>query len=82
MFKEFKNITTLTLQLILTCKILAQQGTIFEVIISEQINMNLSNNRGKKTFVSLQFCFYNCILNIVPIALIALEAAIKRKGLL
>ena len=33
--------------------------------------------------VSLQFCvvFY-CILNLIPIALIALEAAIERRGVL
>ena len=57
MLKEFKNITTLTLQLILACKILAQQGTIFEVIISEQINMSLSNNRGKKSSFLCSFVF-------------------------
>ena len=33
----------------------------------------------KKPFVSLWFCFFCCILNTVPIALIALEAAIKRR---
>ena len=33
----------------------------------------------KKPFVSLWFYFFYCILNIVPIALIALEAAIKRR---
>ena len=71
----------------LHCKILAQQGTVFEVIIFEQINMKLSNDRGKMSFVSLQFCFvlfflFDCILTIVPIALIALEAAIKRKDVL
>ena len=33
----------------------------------------------KKPFVSLWFCFSYCILNIVPIALIAFEAAIKRR---
>ena len=64
-----------------------QQGTVFEVIIFEQINMNLSNYRGKNSFVSLRFCFvllflFDCILNIVPIALIALEAAIKRRKVL
>ena len=32
----------------------------------------------KKPFVSLWFCFFYCVLNIVPISLIALEAAIKR----
>ena len=44
--------------------------------------MNLSNDRGKNSFLSLRFFFcllflFDCILNIVPIALIALEAAIK-----
>ena len=39
--------------------------------------MNLSNDRGKKPFVSLHF-----ILNIVPVALIALEATIKTRELL
>ena len=70
-------------------KILALQETVFEVIIFEQINMNLSNDRGKNSFVSLQFCFvsfcfflFDCILNIVPIAMIALEAAIKRREVL
>ena len=48
--------------------------------------MNLSNYRSKNSFVSLQLCFvllflFDCILNIVPIALIALEAAIKRSSL-
>ena len=57
------------------------------VIIFEQINMNLSNYRGKNFFVSLRFCFvllflFDCILKIVPIALIALEAAIKRREVL
>ena len=33
----------------------------------------------KKPFLSLWFCFFYCVLNIVPIALIALEAAIKRR---
>ena len=33
----------------------------------------------KKPFVSLQFYFFDCILNLVPIALIAVEAAIKRR---
>ena len=32
----------------------------------------------KKPFVSLWSCFFYCVLNIVLIALIALEAAIKR----
>ena len=41
----------------LACKILAQQGTVFKVIIFEQVNMNLSSDRGKNSFVSLQFCF-------------------------
>ena len=46
--------------------------------------MNLSNDRGKNSFVSLQFCvvFFYCILNVIPIALIALEAAIVRRGVL
>ena len=38
--------------------------------------MNLSNGRAKKPFISLQFCFFTCIHNIVPIALIVSEAAI------
>ena len=33
----------------------------------------------KKPFVSLQFYLFDCMLNIVPIALIAVEAAIKRR---
>ena len=33
----------------------------------------------KKPFVSLWFCFFYCVLNIVSIALIALKAAIKRR---
>ena len=33
----------------------------------------------KKLFVSLQFYLFDCILNIVSIALIAVEAAIKRR---
>ena len=46
--------------------------------------MNLSDDRGKNSFVSLQFCvfFFYCILNIIPMALIALEAVIKRRGVL
>ena len=49
--------------------------------------MNLSNDTGKNSFVSLQFCFVSlflvdCILNIVPIPLIALEAAMKRREVL
>ena len=49
--------------------------------------MNLSNDGGKDSFVSLQFFFvllflFDCILNIVPIALIALEAAFKRREVL
>ena len=43
--------------------------------------MNLSNDRAKKRFISLQFCIFDCILNIVPIALIALEAAIQKREL-
>ena len=43
--------------------------------------MNLPND-SLLLFVSLQFRFYDCILNIVTIALVALEAAIKRKELL
>ena len=49
--------------------------------------MNLSNDRGKNSFVSLQFCFvllflFDCILKIVPIALITLETAIKGREVL
>ena len=33
----------------------------------------------KKPFVSLQFYLFDCMLNIVPIASIAVEAAIKRR---
>ena len=33
----------------------------------------------KKPFVSLQFYLFDCMLNIVPITLIAVEAAIKRR---
>ena len=33
----------------------------------------------KELFVSLQFYLFDCILNIVPIALIAVEAAIKKR---
>ena len=33
----------------------------------------------KKPFVSLQFYLFDCMLNIVPIASIATEAAIKRR---
>ena len=33
----------------------------------------------KKPFVSLQFYLFDCMLNIVPIASIAAEAAIKRR---
>ena len=49
--------------------------------------MKLSNDRGKNSFVSLQFCFvllflFDCIVNIVPIALIALEASSKRREVL
>ena len=33
----------------------------------------------KKLFVSLQLYLFDSILNIVPIALIAVEAAIKRR---
>ena len=33
----------------------------------------------KKPVVSFQFYLFDCILNIVPIALIAVEAAIKRR---
>ena len=32
--------------LLLHCKILAQQGTVSEVIIFEQINVNLSNDKN------------------------------------
>ena len=41
--------------------------------------MNYEMIEVKKPFVSLQFFFF--VLNIVPIALIALEAFIKRRGL-
>ena len=44
--------------------------------------MNLSNDRGKNSFTPLQFSFFDCILNIIPIVLIALEAAIKRREVL
>ena len=44
--------------------------------------MNLSNDRGKKLFVSLKFCLFACILNIVSIASTVSEAAIKRRELL
>ena len=46
--------------------------------------MNLSNDRGKNSFTSLQFCvvFFYCIINIIAIALIALEAATERRGIL
>ena len=43
--------------------------------------MSLSNDRGKNSFVSLQF-FLNCFLNIVPIALIPLKAVIERRKVL
>ena len=33
----------------------------------------------KKPFVSLQFYLFDCMLNMVPIASIAVEAAIKRR---
>ena len=33
----------------------------------------------KKRFVSLQFYLFDCMLNIVPITSIAVEAAIKRR---
>ena len=33
----------------------------------------------KELFVSLQLYLFDCILNIVPIALIAVEAAIKKR---
>ena len=39
--------------------------------------MNLSNDRGKKPFVS-----FHVILNIVPVALTALKATIKTRELL
>ena len=65
----------------MACQILAQQATVFEVIISEQINMNLSNERGKKPYISFQFPFFGYINNIVPVALIALEATIKTREL-
>ena len=43
--------------------------------------MNLSNDRGKKPFVSLQFCFFaSCILNIVPIALITLKQPLREEN--
>ena len=70
----------------MVCKIIAKEGTVLNVIISEQINMNLSNDKGKNALDSLQFfllyskfivfCF---IFIAVPIALIPLEAAIKRR---
>ena len=47
--------------------------------------MNLSNDRSKNSFVSLQFCvvfFFIVLLTLIPIALIALEAAIERRGVL
>ena len=49
--------------------------------------MNPSNDRGKNSCVSLQFCFvllflFDYILNIVTIALIALEATIKTREVL
>ena len=47
--------------------------------------MNLSNDTGKNSFISLQFCFcfvFYCIPNIVPIALVALKAAIERREFL
>ena len=34
----------------------------------------------KKRFVSLQFCLFDCMLNIVPITSIAVEATIKRRA--
>ena len=71
----------------MVCKIIAKEGTVLNVIISEQINMNLSNDKGKNALDSLQFfllyskfivfCF---IFIAVPIALIPLEAAIKRRS--
>ena len=42
--------------------------------------MNFSNDTDKKPFISLQFFlffFFDCVFNLVPIALIALEAAIR-----
>ena len=45
--------------------------------MSEQMNMNLSNDSGKKPFFLLQFYLFDCILNIVPIALIALEQPLR-----
>ena len=35
-----------------------------------------------KLFVSLQFCFFACILNLVPTDSVVSEADIKRKELL
>ena len=43
--------------------------------------MNLSNERGKKPYISFQFPFFGYINNIVPVALIALEATIKTREL-
>ena len=70
----------------MVCKIIAKQGTVLNVIISEQINMDLSNDRGKNALVSLQFSLLHSKLIVfyfvfiaVPIALIPLEAAIKRR---
>ena len=44
--------------------------------------MNLSNNGGKNLSFLCSLVVFYCILNIVPIALIALEAAITRKKVL
>ena len=46
--------------------------------------MNLSNDRSKNSFVSLQFCvvFFIVLLTLIPIALIALEAVIERRRIL
>ena len=43
--------------------------------------MNLLKDRGKKPSFLWNFVFY-CILKIVPMAMIAFEAAIKRRELL
>ena len=55
---------------------------VIKVIISEQINMNLSNDSGKVFFLCSFVLFFYCILNIVQIALITLEVAIEGREIL
>ena len=51
------------------------------MIISDQINMNISNGGGKNPFLPSFVVFY-CIITIVPVALVTLEAAITRREVL